>query len=64
MMPLLVGLVISQLVFGRQIPVAHRVLLDPLSGFITPALLGFAASASTVDLIKLVPRPLEPRDSL
>jgi hypothetical protein len=62
-MPLLVVLVISQLVFGGgMIPVAHRLLLDQLSWF-TPARWGFAASASTVDLIKLVPRPLAPTDS-
>jgi ABC transport system ATP-binding/permease protein len=61
-MPLLVVLVISQLVFcGGMIPVAHRLLLDQLSWF-TPARWGFAASASTVDLIKLVPRP-QSRDS-
>ncbi|MDT5055492.1 MAG: transport system ATP-binding/permease protein, partial [Mycobacterium sp.] len=53
----------SQLVFGGgMIPVAHRLLLDQLSWF-TPARWGFAASASTVDLIKLVPRPLAPTDS-
>ena len=57
-MPMLVVLVISQLVFcGGMIPVAHRLVLDQLSWF-TPARWGFAASASTVDLIKLVPRPL------
>jgi len=61
-MPLLVVLVISQLVFcGGMIPVAHRLVLDQLSWF-TPARWGFAASASTVDLIKLVPRP-QSRDS-
>ena len=55
-MPLLVVLVISQLVFcGGMIPVAHRLLLDQLSWF-TPARWGFAASASTVDLTKLVPQ--------
>ena len=62
-MPMLVVLVISQLVFcGGMIPVAHRLVLDQLSWF-TPARWGFAASASTVDLIKLVPRPLAPKDS-
>ena len=56
-MPMLVVLVISQLVFcGGMIPVAHRLLIDQLSWF-TPARWGFAASASTVDLIKLVPTP-------
>jgi ABC transport system ATP-binding/permease protein len=60
-MPMLVVLVISQLVFcGGMIPVAHRLPLDQLSWF-TPARWGFAASASTVDLMKLVPRP--PSDS-
>jgi ABC-type transport system involved in multi-copper enzyme maturation permease subunit len=62
-MPMLVVLVISQLVFcGGMIPVAHRLLVDQLSWF-TPARWGFAASASTVDLIKLVPTPSAPRDS-
>ena len=62
-MPMLVVLVISQLVFcGGMIPVAHRLLVDQLSWF-TPARWGFAASASTVDLIKLVPRPSAPNDS-
>ena len=55
-MPMLVVLVISQLVFcGGMIPVAHRFVLDQLSWF-TPARWGFAASASTVDLVHLVPR--------
>src|ERR1700722_11411584 len=62
-MPFLVVLVISQLVFGGgMIPVAHRLLLDQLSWF-TPARGGFAASASTVDPIKAVPTPLAPTDS-
>ena len=62
-MPMLVVLVISQLVFcGGMIPVAHRLLVDQLSWF-TPARWGFAASASTVDLIKLVPTPSAPNDS-
>ncbi len=61
-MPMLVVLVISQLVFcGGMIPVAHRLPLDQLSWF-TPARWGFAASASTADLIKLVPTP-QNRDS-
>ncbi len=60
-MPILVVLVISQLVFcGGMIPVAHRLPLDQLSWF-TPARWGFASSASTVDLMKLVPR--QPGDS-
>jgi hypothetical protein len=62
-MPMLVVLVISQLVFcGGMIPVAHRLVVDQLSWF-TPARWGFAASASTVDLIKLVPRLPAPKDS-
>jgi ABC-type multidrug transport system ATPase subunit len=62
-MPMLVVLVISQLVFcGGMIPVAHRLVVDQLSWF-TPARWGFAASASTVDLIKLVPRPPASNDS-
>ncbi|MGY4710310.1 FHA domain-containing protein [Mycolicibacterium sp. CBM1] len=61
-MPLLVVAVMSQLVFsGGMIPVTGRLVLDQLS-WITPARWGFAASASTVDLIKLVPGPLTPKD--
>jgi ABC transport system ATP-binding/permease protein len=62
-MPLLVVSIMSQLVFsGGMIPVTNRLLLDQLSWF-TPARWGFAASASTADLIKLVPGPLTPKDS-
>jgi ABC transport system ATP-binding/permease protein len=62
-MPLLVVSIMSQLVFsGGMIPVTNRFLLDQLSWF-TPARWGFAASASTADLIKLVPGPLTPKDS-
>lgn len=61
-MPLLVVAVMSQLVFsGGMIPVTGRLVLDQLS-WITPARWGFAASASTIDLIKLVPGPLTPKD--
>ncbi|ANW63666.1 ABC transporter ATP-binding protein [Mycobacterium sp. djl-10] len=63
-MPLLVVAVMSQLVFsGGMIPVTDRLVLDQLS-WITPARWGFAASASTVDLIHLVPGPLTPKDAL
>ena len=62
-MPLLVVAVMSQLVFsGGMIPVTDRLVLDQLS-WLTPARWGFAASASTVDLIHLVPGPLTPKDS-
>ena len=62
-MPLLVVAVMSQLVFsGGMIPVTGRVVLDQLS-WVTPARWGFAASASTVDLIHLVPGPLTPKDA-
>ncbi|OBF28050.1 ATP-binding cassette domain-containing protein [Mycobacterium sp. ACS4331] len=62
-MPLLVVAVMSQLVFsGGMIPVTDRLVLDQLSWF-TPARWGFAASASTIDLIKLVPGPLTPKDA-
>jgi ABC transport system ATP-binding/permease protein len=61
-MPLLVVAIMSQLVFsGGMIPVTDRLVLDQLS-WLTPARWGFAASASTVDLIKLVPGPLTPKD--
>ncbi len=62
-MPLLVVAVMSQLVFsGGMIPVTNRVGLDQMS-WATPARWGFATSASTADLIKLVPGPLTPKDS-
>jgi ABC-type multidrug transport system ATPase subunit len=62
-MPLLVVAVMSQLVFsGGMIPVTGRLVLDQLS-WITPARWGFAASASTIDLITLVPGPLTPKDA-
>jgi hypothetical protein len=61
-MPLLVVAIMSQLVFsGGMIPVTDRLVLDQLS-WLTPARWGFAASASTVDLITLVPGPLTPKD--
>ncbi|WP_158016830.1 FHA domain-containing protein [Mycobacterium basiliense] len=62
-MPLLVVAVMSQLVFsGGMIPVTGRIGLDQMS-WATPARWGFAASASSVDLTKLVPGPLTPKDS-
>ena len=62
-MPLLVVAIMSQLVFsGGMIPVTGRVVLDQMSWF-TPARWGFASSASTIDLIRLVPGPLTPQDS-
>lgn len=61
-MPLLVVAIMSQLVFsGGMIPVTDKPL-DPLAWF-TPARWGFAASASTIDLISMVPGPLTPKDS-
>lgn len=62
-MPLLVVAVMSQLVFsGGMIPVTGRIGLDQMS-WATPARWGFATSASTADLTKLVPGPLTPKDS-
>src|SRR5215217_3796658 len=62
-MPLLVIAIMSQLVFqGGMIPVTGRIGLDQLSWF-TPARWGFASTASTIDLIRLVPGPLTPQDS-
>ena len=61
-MPLLVVAIMSQLVFsGGMIPVTDRLVLDQMS-WLTPARWGFAASASTVDLVHLVPGPLTPKD--
>jgi ABC-type multidrug transport system ATPase subunit len=62
-MPLLVIAIMSQLVFqGGMIPVTGRIVLDQMSWF-TPARWGFASTASTIDLIRLVPGPLTPQDS-
>jgi ABC transport system ATP-binding/permease protein len=62
-MPLLVIAIMSQLVFqGGMIPVTGRIGLDQLS-WVTPARWGFASTASTIDLIRLVPGPLTPQDS-
>ena len=63
-MPLLVVAIMSQLVFsGGMIPVTNRIVLDQLA-WATPARWGFATSASTVDLTRLVPGgQLVPDDS-
>jgi ABC transport system ATP-binding/permease protein len=63
-MPLLVVAVMSQLVFsGGMIPVTGRVGLDQMS-WATPARWGFAASASTVDLLTLEGKvPSVPHDA-
>ena len=62
-MPLLVVAIMSQLVFsGGMIPVTDRIVLDQMS-WVTPARWGFASTASTIDLIRLVPGPLTPQDS-
>ncbi|WP_319445826.1 MULTISPECIES: ATP-binding cassette domain-containing protein [unclassified Mycobacterium] len=61
-MPLLVIAIMSQLVFqGGMIPVTGRIVLDQMS-WVTPARWGFASTASTIDLIRLVPGPLTPQD--
>ena len=62
-MPLLVIAIMSQLVFqGGMIPVTGRIVLDQMS-WVTPARWGFASTASTIDLLRLVPGPLTPQDS-
>lgn len=63
-MPLLVVAVMSQLVFsGGMIPVTGRIGLDQMS-WATPARWGFAASASTIDLLTLEGKvPSVPQDS-
>ena len=61
-MPLLVIAIMSQLVFqGGMIPVTGRIVLDQMS-WVTPARWGFASTASTIDLLRLVPGPLTPQD--
>ncbi|MEE6178478.1 ATP-binding cassette domain-containing protein [Mycobacterium sp. 050134] len=62
-MPLLVVSLMLQLVLaGGMVPVTARVFLDQLS-WTVPSRWGYAASASTVDLWKLVPGTLSPKDS-
>ena len=62
-MPMLVVSIMSQLVFsGGMIWVTDRIFLDQLS-WVTPARWGFAASASTIDVNRLVPGPTSPKDS-
>jgi hypothetical protein len=62
-MPLLVVSLMLQLVLGGGlVPVTGRVFLDQLS-WVVPSRWGYAASASTVDLWKLVPGTLSPKDS-
>ncbi|MGB8386551.1 ATP-binding cassette domain-containing protein [Mycobacterium sp.] len=62
-MPLLVVSLMLQLVLGGgMVPITGRVFLDQLS-WTMPARWGYAASASTVDLWKLVPGTLSPHDS-
>jgi hypothetical protein len=62
-MPLLVVSIMSQLVFsGGMIPVTGRLPLDQMS-WVTPARWGFAASASTVDLMGVEPPPVTPNDA-
>ncbi|MDI3314751.1 MAG: ATP-binding cassette domain-containing protein [Mycobacterium sp.] len=61
-MPLLVVSIMSQLVFsGGMIWVTDRTVLDQLS-WLTPARWGYAASASTINIDKLVPGPVSPKD--
>jgi ABC-type multidrug transport system ATPase subunit len=62
-MPLLVVSLMLQLVLGGGlVPVTGRVFLDQMS-WVVPSRWGYAASASTVDLWKLVPGTLSPKDS-
>ncbi len=62
-MPLLVVSLMLQLVLGGgMVPVTNRVFLDQMS-WLMPSRWGYAASASTVDLWKLVPGTLSPKDS-
>jgi hypothetical protein len=61
-MPLLVLSIMSQLVFsGGMIWVTDRMVLDQLS-WGTPARWGYAASASTINIDKLVSGPTSPKD--
>ena len=62
-MPLLVVSLMLQLVLGGgMVPITDRVFLDQMS-WLMPSRWGYAASASTVDLWKLVPGTLSPKDS-
>ena len=62
-MPMLVVSLMLQLVLGGGlVPVTGRIVLDQMS-WAVPSRWGYAASASTVDLGKLVPGTLSPKDS-
>lgn len=61
-MPLFVVSIMAQLVLcGGMVPVTGRFLLDQLS-WMMPARWGYAAGASTVDLLQLVPAALQAQD--
>ncbi|OBF15812.1 ABC transporter ATP-binding protein [Mycobacterium kubicae] len=62
-MPLLVVSLMLQLVLsGGMVPVTNRLVLDQMS-WVVPGRWGYAASAATVDLPKLVPSSIIERDS-
>jgi len=57
-----VSLMLQLVVAGGLVPVTDRIFLDQLS-WTMPSRWGYAASASTIDLWKLIPGTLSPKDS-
>jgi ABC transport system ATP-binding/permease protein len=61
-MPLLVVSLMMQMVLsGGMVPVTNRIFIDQLS-WVVPSRWGYAAQASTVDLLTVSPGPQSPRD--
>jgi hypothetical protein len=61
-MPLLVVSLMMQMVLsGGMVPVTDRIFLDQLS-WVVPSRWGYAAQASTIDLLTVSPGPQSPRD--
>ncbi|OBF94397.1 ABC transporter ATP-binding protein [Mycobacterium sp. 852002-51163_SCH5372311] len=63
-MPLLVVSLMMQMVLsGGIVPVTNRIALEQMS-WVVPARWGYAAQASTVDLVAVSPGPQTPKDNL
>jgi ABC-type multidrug transport system permease subunit len=62
-MPLLVVSLMMQMVLsGGLVPVTNRIFLDQVS-WVVPSRWGYAAGASTVDLLTVAPGPQTPKDA-
>src|SRR6185437_3140087 len=61
-MPLLVvSLMLQMVLSGGIVPVTNRIALEQMS-WVVPARWGYAAQASTVDLVAVAPGPQTPKD--